>query len=54
MKNNNSRTKKKNVLNRIIIRSGVGFFVQWKCDICSSLHRTLKELKSHKKEIHAY
>lgn len=54
MKNNSSKTKKRNVINRIIVDSGVGFLVHWKCDICSSLHKSFKELRSHKKEIHAY
>jgi len=36
--------KKKNAVNRIMIRSGHNVLVHWKCDICSRVFRTFTRM----------
>lgn len=51
---NEMKGKKKHAVNRIIIEKGTAVLISWKCDICSSVFGSFRQLKVHKIGIHTY
>jgi len=48
------KVKKKYTLNRITMFNGLKTLVHWRCNVCSMVFGTMKQLKVHKREIHAH